>query len=114
MKNEWWIVVDRYGAHAIYRDEQFAADRCLALENICPEHGPFRIVKVVPAEGVEALRALLSRCRPIVESEMALFDSMARHMAGGFDPAVVQSADDSANVHWELLKEIDAALEPKS
>lgn len=54
--------------------------------------------------------ALLRRCRPIVESEMALMDSMARHMAGGFDPKDVQSADDSADFHWVLLREIDAYL----
>ncbi|MGL4648195.1 MAG: hypothetical protein ACRC1H_02205 [Caldilineaceae bacterium] len=53
---------------------------------------------------------LLRRCRPIVESEMALFGSMARHMSGGFDPQDVASADNTANAHWTLLKDIDAAL----
>jgi hypothetical protein len=59
----------------------------------------------------ERLRALLIRVRPIVESEMALMDSMARHMAGGFPEKDVASADASADFHWMLLRDIDAAID---
>jgi hypothetical protein len=58
----------------------------------------------------DAALALLRRCRPVIESEMAMMDSMARHMAGGFPEKDVQSADQQADFHWLLLKDIDAAL----
>lgn len=62
-------------------------------------------------EQVAVLLALLKRCRPVVESEMAMFDSMARHMAGGFPDEAVQSADSSADFHWSLLRDLDAAID---
>jgi len=62
---------------------------------------------------VEALRGLLVRCRPIVESEAALVDSMARHMEGDFPEKDVWSANQSVHFLHQLLDEIDAALRGK-
>ena len=59
---------------------------------------------------IERLQSLLVRCKPMVKSEMALYESMARHMAGGFDPKDVEKADSSANFHWQLLKDIEGEL----
>lgn len=57
-----------------------------------------------------ALRALLAECAPVIESEAALADSMARHMAGGFPDSDVAGADESANNLWDLNRRVRELL----
>jgi len=58
----------------------------------------------------DALKVLLKEARPVVDSEAALFDSMTRHMEGGFPVDDVAAADKTANYYADLLVRIDAAL----